>query len=101
MYATLYVPQQSPQPISVEGLTLPNPLSGLASIPERVPALLECTIGLVDVLVSSPSYVAYSIFDSEGQVNDEAMTALSELTRVTFGDDDDNTLRGVVLLVHI
>lgn len=100
MYAILYIPHQSPQSISVEGLTLPDPLLEFANVPERISVLLGCAPRLVDVLVSSPSYIAYSIFDSEGQINDEAMTALSELTGVKFGDDDDNTLRGVVLLVH-
>ncbi|RZK44977.1 MAG: hypothetical protein EOO61_01805 [Hymenobacter sp.] len=100
MYATLYAPHQSPQPISVEGLTLPDPLSGLASIPERVPVLLDCTLELVDVLVSNPNYVAYSIFDCEGQVNDAAMTALTELTGAKFGDDEDEILRGTILVVH-
>jgi hypothetical protein len=101
MYATLYVPQQSPQPISVEGLALPDPLSGLASIPERVPILLECTPGLVDVLVSNPRYVAYSIFDYEGEANCAAMAALTELTGVKFGDDEDEILRGNVLILKI
>jgi hypothetical protein len=100
MYATLYVPQQSPQPISVEGLTLPDPLSGLASIPERVPILLGCTLGLVDVLVSNSNYVAYSIFDCERQVNNAAMAALAELTGISFSDNEDEILRGTVLVVQ-
>jgi len=61
---------------------------------------IECIPGLVDVLVSSPDYVAYSIFDCEGLANDAAMAALTQLTGVKFGDDEDEILRGTVLLIE-
>jgi hypothetical protein len=101
MYATLYIPYQPPQPVNVQGLVLPDPVFGLASIPERVVTLLGCTPQLVDVLVSNPSYVVYSIFDCEEQVNDAAMIAVSELTGIKFSDDEDEILRGAVLVVQV
>jgi hypothetical protein len=100
MYATLYAPHQSPQPISVEGLTLPDPLSGFVNVPERISVLLGCTPELVDILVSNTNYVAYAIFDCEEQVNDAAMIALTELTGAKFGDDEDEILRGTILVIQ-
>ena len=100
MYATLYVPQQQPQSINIDGLVLPDPVSRLVVIPERVPQLLGCTPALVDILASESNYVAYSIFDYEGHVNHTAMEALSDLTGVKFGDNEDEILRGAILIVN-
>ncbi|WP_162549833.1 hypothetical protein [Hymenobacter nivis] len=100
MYATLYVPQQPPQLITTQGLVLPDAITKLVSIPERVPLLLNCAPGLVDILASDTGYVAYSIFDHEGQINHSAMVALSELTGVRFGYDEDETLCGTILIVQ-
>lgn len=100
MCATLYVPKQLPKPVSIEGLVLPILKSKSVPVPEQVSALLGCAPGLVDVLVSDSNYVVYSVFDYEGDINHAAMTVLSELTGVRFGEDEDDTLRGTVLVVE-
>lgn len=100
MNATLYLPQQPPQSVSSEGMAMPNPATGLVGVPAAVPALLGCAPALVDVLASGPTYVAYSIFDSEGEVNPAAMEAVGELSGVSFDiDDEDATLHGAILVV--
>ena len=99
MHAILYIPQQQPQSIDNNGLVLPDPISRLVATPERVSQLLGCAPALVDVLASGSNYVAYSIFDCEGQINQNAMEALSDLTGVKFGNNEDEILRGAVLVV--
>jgi len=101
MDAILYLPGQQPQKVSAEGLSLSDNNTGYAQISERVSTLLECSAGLVDVLASGPHYVAYSVFDYEGEVNQAAMLALSDITRVPFNlDDDDAILQGPVLVIR-
>lgn len=98
--ATLYLPQQSPQVVPIEGLSLPDPATGFAQVTEQVSALLGCAPELVDVLASGPEYVIYSVFDSEEMVNDAAMKAVAEMSGVAFdAEDDDAVLRGAVLVV--
>jgi hypothetical protein len=100
MNATLYLPHQNPQPVSVEGLSLPDPATGFAAVPEQVPALMGCARNLVDVLVSGPGYVAYSVFDCEEPVNETAMAAVAEVSGVDFDpSDEDAVLCGPVLVV--
>ena len=101
MEATLYLPQQPPQIIAAEGLSLPDAVTGLVGVPELVPRLLGCAPGLVDILASGPQYVAYSIFDCEGDVNPGAMAAVGEVAGINFDlDDEDSVLRGALLLVR-
>ena len=79
---------------------MPDPATGFASVPDQVPALLGCAPGLVDVLASGPEYVAYSVFDSEGEANPAAMAAVAAVSGVAFdSDDEDAVLRGAVLVV--
>ena len=100
MHATLYLLQQLPQAVPVEGLSMPDPATGFARVPERVPVLLDCAPELVDVLASGPGYVAYSVFDCEGPVNEAAMAAVAEVSGVTFdAEDEDAVLCGAVLVV--
>lgn len=100
MNAILYVPQQAPHLVPVEGLSLPDPVTGFASVNEQVASLLNCTANLVDVLASSPQYVAYSVFDFEGPINHSAMVAVAEIAGVIFDpDDEDAILCGPVLIV--
>ena len=100
MDATLYLPQQPPQPVSTEGLTMPNPTTGLVGVPASVPELLGCAANLVDVLASGLGYVAYSIFDCEDDMNPAAMEAVAQISGVSFAfDDEDAVLRGAVLVV--
>ncbi len=100
MTATLYIPHQLPQVVSIEGLSLPDPATGFARVPERVPVLLDCAPELVDVLASGLGYVAYSVFDCEGPMNEAAMAAVSEVSGVAFDAEDDNiALCGPVLVV--
>lgn len=99
--ATLYIPQQEPDTLLADGLQLPDPVTGLAPLPERVAVLLNCAPKLVDVLANGPRYVVYSIFDCEGEVNYRAMTAIGELAGQAFDiDDEDSILRGAVLVVQ-
>lgn len=100
MNATLYLPRQRPQTVSTEGLELPDSLSGFTHVPERVAMLLGCAPGLVDVLANGPKYVAYSIFDSEDEVNHEAMAAVAAVSGATFdAEDEDMILCGAILIV--
>ena len=102
MNATLYLPHHSPQAVSTEGLIMPNPATGLVGVPAAVPSLLGCVPELVDVLASGPNYVAYSIFDSEDEVNPAAMEAVGELSGVSFDiDDEDATPRGAILVITV
>ena len=100
MNATIYLPQQPPQAVSIEGLIVPNPTTGLVGVPASVPVLLGCMPELVDVLAAGPGYVAYSIFDSEGEVNPVAMEAVEAVSGVSFDlEDEDAVLRGPVLVL--
>ena len=101
MTAQLYLPQQPPLVVSASGLSLPDPTTGFARVPEQVPLLLDCAAGLVDVLASGPDFVAYSIFDYEGGlVNTSAMKELSKLTGLAFDvSNDDDVLLGPVLVL--
>lgn len=100
MTATLYLPHHFPQAVPTVGLVLPDPTTGLASVPDAVPTLLGCAPKLVDVLACGPSYVAYSIFDCEDEVNPTAMEAVAKVSGVSFDlGDEDATLCGAVLVV--
>ena len=101
MNATLYLPQQPPSIVSAQGLCIPNATTGFVRIPAQVPALLGCALELVDVLASGPDYVAYSIFDCEGDINPAAMAAVAEVSGVSFDlSDEDTLLCGAVLVVR-
>lgn len=101
MNATLYLPQQTPLPIAVDGLSLPNSTTGFAHDTAVISMWLNCDPRLVDVLVSAPDYVAYSVFDYEGgEANHAAMQALTTLAGHPFNIDDESTvLLGPILLV--
>ena len=100
MNATLYLPQQPPLAVPVEGLCMPDSVTGFARVPEQVPGLLGCASELVDVLACGPEYVAYSVFDSEEEVNPAAMAAVAAVSGVAFdSEDEDAVLRGAVLVV--
>ena len=102
MNATLYLPHQPPQLVSVEGLCLLDPTTGFARVPDQVPGLLGCAPGLVDVLASGPDYVAYSVFDSEEEANPAAMAAVAAVSGVAFdSNDEDAVLRGAILIVQL
>ncbi len=101
MNATLYLPQQPPRAVPADGLCMPNPKTGSARVPEQVPALLSCAPGLVDVLACGPEYVAYSVFDCDGETNRAAMAAVAAVSGVAFElDDEDSVLCGAVLVVQ-
>jgi hypothetical protein len=100
MKATLYIPQQPPQAVPVDGLSMQDSATRFAGVLKEVPALMGCTLELVDILASGPDYVAYSIFDYEGPVNHAAMKAVSEVSGVTFdAEDGDTLLCGPVLVI--
>ncbi|RZK44307.1 MAG: hypothetical protein EOO61_04310 [Hymenobacter sp.] len=100
MQAVLYAPQQTPQTVSIDGMALPDPATGLVRVPEQVPRLLDCAPTLVDVLASAPNYIVYAVFDHDGQVNHAAMEALTKLTGASFGENEDSILRGAVLIIQ-
>lgn len=100
MRAILYNPHFDPTQVASTGLHLPDKTTGQVTVPEQVAVLLDCSPGLVDVLACGPHYVAYSIFDSEQDINLAAMHALAELTGISFeADEEDHVLRGPVLVV--
>ena len=99
--ATLYQPQHVPQSIPADGLSLPDPGTGFARVQEQVATMLGCSLSLVDVLASSTHYVAYSVFDCQGELNIEAMTAVSSLTGIAFDpNSNDEALLGPILIVQ-
>lgn len=99
MVATLYIPNQPPQIVPTDGLTLPSP-EGYAKVSKETAAFLGCPKGFVDVLDCGPDYVAYSIFDNEGDTNPLAMAALSTVSGHTYdAEDEDQILHGPILLV--
>ncbi|TGD81715.1 hypothetical protein [Hymenobacter wooponensis] len=100
MHATLYLPHRNPQPVFAEGLSLPDPATGFAALPEQVPMLMGCARNLVDVLVSGPGYVAYSVFDCEEPINESAMAAVAKVSGVeSDSGDEDAVLCGPVLII--
>jgi hypothetical protein len=102
MNATLYLSQQISLPISVDGLNPPSSDIDFGLDLGKVSKWLGCNLELVDVLASTSSYVAYSVFDYEGgEPNTEAMQVLAVLTGHPFSMDDENTiLFGPVLIVE-
>jgi hypothetical protein len=101
MRATLYLPNQLPQPVAVEGLILPDSTTSFSHVPEQIAVLLGCAPKMVDVLASGLGYVAYSVFDSEDEVNVEAMAAVSKISGVSFDQEDEDTiLRGAILIAE-
>ena len=96
----IYQPEKLPQTLSTEQAAIV--VLGLGETPgfDTVSKLLDCAPGLVYVLASGHGYIAYSVFDSEGEINTTAMTVLAELTGETFDfSDEDNTLRGPIVVV--
>ena len=101
MTATLYSPQQLPQAVYLDGLSLPSSTTEFVWVPEQISNLLGCAPDLVDVLASGSGYVVYSVFDSEGETNHAAMAAVAEVSGVTFeAVDEDAILRGPILVVQ-
>jgi hypothetical protein len=99
MTATLYVPNQPLQLVATNGLSLPT-TAVYASVSDAVAEHLGCANNLVDVLACGPGYVAYSIFDYEGDINHPAMVALSNIAGYPFNaGDEEQALRGPVLVV--
>jgi hypothetical protein len=99
MTATLYQPNQPALIVPIDGLTLPNS-NGYAVVTERIAKLLDCSINGVDILASSDDYVAYSIFDNEGETNLPAMITLSILTGYSFDPEiEDEILSGNILII--
>ena len=99
MTATLYQPGQPPQPLPADQFPLPD-ASGRAQVTQAVADALGCAVELVDVLASEPGYVAYSIFDCEGEVNESAMTVLADFASIKFDlKEEDEILKGSILLL--
>lgn len=100
MTTTLYLPNQQPQIITGETLNLPDETTSYVVVQERVSVLLNCQPELVDVLASGQGYVAYSVFDSEQEINTMAMQAVEVLSGEVFDqEEEDSVLRGPVLVV--
>ncbi len=100
MRALLYQPGRLPEPVSTDGFGLPDETTGFVGAAGGAGTILDCAPGLVDVLASGRDYVAFSVFDHEGEANLEAMRALSDLTGTAFdAADDDELLRGPILLI--
>lgn len=99
MLVTLYNPGQLPLALSPDGFSLPN-AAGLARIPDRVAEVLGCSLSLVDVLDTGSCYVAYSVFDGEGPINQDAMHILSALSGHLYDPaNEDDQLCGNILIV--
>jgi hypothetical protein len=99
MTATLYRPNQLPTIISIGNSVKPSS-QDYAHVTEQIAELLGCSSGMVDVLAKASTYIAYSIFDAEGEVNLTAMAILRELTGQSFDPDvEDELIMGNVLIV--
>ena len=94
MNATLYLPDQPPRAVSTDGLSMLNPATGFAGVPDEVPVLMGCAPDMVDVQVCLPDCVAYPVFDYEGPVNYAAMAAVTYDLKY-----EDAVLCGAVLVV--
>ncbi|MDO7851369.1 hypothetical protein [Hymenobacter convexus] len=99
--ANLYRPGQPPQPIPAEQFALPD-ASGRAQVTQAVADALGCHVSLLDVLASGPGYVAYSIFDCEGDVNAAVIPLLKAVTKTEWGNEnEDEVLRGNILVIRL
>ena len=99
--AVLYQPGRPPQQLSDEQLDNFLPDIKSSYVPNTVSHLLGCAPSLVDILASGQGYVAYSVFDGEGETNIFAMRELAELTSNLFDlDNEDHILRGPVLIIR-
>lgn len=100
MQATLYLPQQPPQAVSVDEFRQLDLSTSFAAVPQEVSVLMSCVPELVDVLASGPGYIAYSVFDYEGPVNQAAMAAVAKVSGIAFDvEDEDAVLCGPVLVI--
>lgn len=98
MAITLYCPDQVP--VLLRGARFPLLSSkGHASVTAEIAQILGCAENLVDVLLSEQDYIVYSIFDNQGAINYNAMTLLNNLTGIEFSIEEDNVLRGNILIV--
>jgi hypothetical protein len=98
--AVVYQPEELPQTLSVEQTNVIILGLGATQGSDAISELLCCVPGLVDVLASGKGYVAYSVFDNEGEINISAMTVLTELTGKTFDfNNEDDILRGPILVI--
>jgi hypothetical protein len=102
MNATLYHPKNGPIEVPIEGLYLPDATTGFVPHSDKAALLLDCSPHLVDVLACGPGFVAYSIFNAEGEVNLAAMAAVADISGISFDEQsDDETLQGPVLIVYV
>jgi hypothetical protein len=100
MIATLFHPNKEPVIVSAKGLTLPDTMTGLVNSSSLATAatLLECPQHLVDILVCSPCFVVYSVFDCDGATNAVATAKVNELLGQSVSDENIiESLRGPVL----
>jgi hypothetical protein len=97
----LYQPNLAPVTISEEKLS-PFSASDYVIMPDSVSELLGCDTVLVDVLFNSIDCIIYSVFDSEGEINYNAMAPLASITGVVFDNNqEDNLIRGNVLIHYL
>ena len=102
MVVTLYLPSKPPRSVRSTGFALPSPDTGYVSVTTRAAQELGCSPELVDVLDCGPDFVAYSIFDYEGEVNSEGTLAVmrwSKHPKVYRDADSYDQLCGPILLV--
>ncbi|RZK44727.1 MAG: hypothetical protein EOO61_02735 [Hymenobacter sp.] len=99
MVVTLYIPGQPSRAISPEGFELPDPTTGFACVPDCVAEALGCPYNLVDVQACGPAFVSYSIYDYEGEINLLGMAAIERWSKQPCGFEEEDQLRGPLLLV--
>lgn len=97
MTAILYEPGHAARKIPAEDL---NPVD-FTKAQKGAADLLQCPPAQIDVLASGLGYMAFSVFDHEGEINLEAMRVLTQLTGISFNvDEEDEVLRGPILIVR-
>lgn len=106
MVAVLYKSGEVPKVLGNEEFTLPNQETGFAKVSEPVALALGCTISAVDILDCGPDFVAYSIFDYEGDpsengMSEEGLKALMKWTKhpEAYAKGNAEDLGGPLLLV--
>ncbi len=102
MKATLFLPNEEPIEVPVEGLHLPDASTGFVPASIAAASLLGCNPNLVDILACGPEYVAYSVFGCEaGPPNKLAKEKISLITDVPFNlEDEEAELYGAILIVQ-
>ena len=101
MNATLYLPPMQSQQVEILETWASLTVGGSCRVPTAATELLGCPVGLIDVLDLGPNHAVFSIFDFDGgEPNRGAMVEMERLSGYRFGEEDNSTLLGPVLILR-